>query len=291
MTSARLAGFALLGTRPPAPATDWRAFSRALKKLLWGPLLSMLHPLGDAGWNDGGCRVLADANLLWLPRATRYVVTGTHDHGPGGPAKVQHVLVRVGDRYLDGDGASTEATLLKRWRTQEDVANARLAPDPAGLFADSAEEIPQDREMSEEIAAVLRNKLSALMPADARPAAALVIAQTAEGLFAAIRSHKHGGRVCFPGGTIEPRETPAQAAARELGEETGLEAGPMKHLGTRDDSEHVCALFLAPAWHGALRSSREGEAFWATERDLTGASSAFPEFNRWAFERLAAKAT
>jgi len=49
-----------------------------------------------------------------------------------------------------------------------------------------------------------------------------------------IRQYKHGPRrvsLTFPAGYIEDGETPAAAASRELLEETGYEAGTLKHLG------------------------------------------------------------
>ena len=39
------------------------------------------------------------------------------------------------------------------------------------------------------------------------------------------------GDPCFPGGRIEPGETPAQAAARELEEELGIRIDPARFLG------------------------------------------------------------
>ena len=39
------------------------------------------------------------------------------------------------------------------------------------------------------------------------------------------------GDPCFPGGRIEPGETPAQAAAREMEEELGIRADPARFLG------------------------------------------------------------
>ncbi len=54
-----------------------------------------------------------------------------------------------------------------------------------------------------------------------------------------------------PGGGIEPGETPANAAVRELQEETGLTMTAYRSLGAfqaPDGSPHHC--FLATAWHG-----------------------------------------
>ena len=39
------------------------------------------------------------------------------------------------------------------------------------------------------------------------------------------------GDPCFPGGRIEPGETPAQAAAREMEEELGIRVDPARFLG------------------------------------------------------------
>lgn len=39
------------------------------------------------------------------------------------------------------------------------------------------------------------------------------------------------GDPCFPGGRIEPGETPAQAAAREMEEELGIHTDPARFLG------------------------------------------------------------
>ncbi|MHB8262737.1 MAG: NUDIX hydrolase [Acidimicrobiales bacterium] len=42
----------------------------------------------------------------------------------------------------------------------------------------------------------------------------------------------HGGEVCFPGGRMEPGESPQQAAIREAGEEIGLDSAGIEVLGS-----------------------------------------------------------
>jgi hypothetical protein len=95
--------------------------SRGLRSWLWTP--ANLALIGGHGWNDGGCRILAEALICWLglPEAA---FAGVRD-----AAGVQHhVAVRVGSKLIDGDGISDEATLLRRWRTREMVASAGLTP-------------------------------------------------------------------------------------------------------------------------------------------------------------------
>jgi len=45
---------------------------------------------------------------------------------------------------------------------------------------------------------------------------------------------RQGGEVCFPGGKMEPGETPAQCALRETEEELGIPAGEVQLLGESD---------------------------------------------------------
>ena len=45
----------------------------------------------------------------------------------------------------------------------------------------------------------------------------------------------HRGQISFPGGSLEPRETPVQAALREAEEEVGLDSRTVAVLGELDD--------------------------------------------------------
>ena len=87
--------------------------------------------------------------------------------------------------------------------------------------------------------------LSGLSPdaaliARARPAAVLApIVARPEGLSVLLTlraSHlsTHSGQIAFPGGKIDPGETPLTAALREASEEVGLEAGFIEPLGWLD---------------------------------------------------------
>jgi 8-oxo-dGTP pyrophosphatase MutT (NUDIX family) len=53
---------------------------------------------------------------------------------------------------------------------------------------------------------------------------------------AVIARRNRGGRLewCLPKGHLEPGETPAQAAVREISEETGIQGQVIRHLGSID---------------------------------------------------------
>ena len=78
-----------------------------------------------------------------------------------------------------------------------------------------------------------------LLGATAAYAVLVPVAETAEGLslLYEVRSpalHHHSGEVCFPGGRMEPGETPEQCALRETWEELGIDSAAIQVIAPLD---------------------------------------------------------
>ncbi|HEX2191000.1 MAG TPA: NUDIX hydrolase [Longimicrobiaceae bacterium] len=74
------------------------------------------------------------------------------------------------------------------------------------------------------------------------PEGVTVVAATPEGELVLVEQYRHPLRTVtleLPSGVVDPGESPLEAAARELREETGYEAGGAEHVGT---------LELNPSW-------------------------------------------
>ena len=107
------------------------------------------------------------------------------------------------------------------------------------------------------------------------PAAGAVITDAAGRVLLVLRGHEpHAGRWSIPGGHVEPGETPAQAAAREVLEETGLTVRILRELGVVElrwggGVVFEAHDFLAEVVSGELRAADDAaDAAWFTPGEL-----------------------
>lgn len=79
--------------------------------------------------------------------------------------------------------------------------------------------------------------------------------------------------ITFPGGHVEKGEAFADAVIREVYEETGLTIFSPRMCGIKDwtnedGSRYMVLLYKTDRFEGELRSSAEGEVFWAELEEL-----------------------
>lgn len=79
--------------------------------------------------------------------------------------------------------------------------------------------------------------------------------------------------ITFPGGHVEPSEAFTASVIREVYEETGLTIENPVLCGTKQfqtsvGARYVVFFYKASKYHGALRSSEEGQVFWLPRSEL-----------------------
>jgi hypothetical protein len=73
-------------------------------------ILNTQKGLEESSWTAGGCWILAKI----ISAKTKGQLIGVY-----AGQILHHVVVKLGDMYIDADGVSTEHGLLKRWREEE----------------------------------------------------------------------------------------------------------------------------------------------------------------------------
>lgn len=102
--------------------------------------------------------------------------------------------------------------------------------------------------------------------------AAIILNATGQVLAVKCPEHKHGGGWEFPGGKIEPGESPQEAAAREIQEELGvqIEVGELVHTVEWDYPAFHLSMqcFAAQMLHGALQLREHTDFRWLDAASL-----------------------
>jgi len=100
-----------------------------------------------------------------------------------------------------------------------------------------------------------------------------------------------GGYWCFPGGHVEPGETPRRAVCRELAEELGIEVAPTRRLGSVRvlDSRHILAVWQVEQIGGILCPAPHeiAEMRWLNPAGIRGIQPSLPS-NQLVLELLGA---
>jgi len=118
---------------------------------------------------------------------------------------------------------------------------ARLAPAESWRPGEAPPRSDYDLNEAFERAGGPLKQAAVLVPIVARPEGATVIlTRRADTL------SSHTGQIAFPGGRLDPGETPVQAALREAWEEIRLAPGAVEPLGLSDGYETVTGFCVTP---------------------------------------------
>ena len=112
----------------------------------------------SCGAFDGGCLIVAEALRQAIGSGTLYGLWGNRmtrtKYRPGW----MHAVLRIGDRYVDGDGVAHKQLLIDRWRKHELVIVTSLQPMPAIEQQGVVNGTPYAPEVIDQMAAFFRER-------------------------------------------------------------------------------------------------------------------------------------
>lgn len=118
------------------------------------------------------------------------------------------------------------------------------------------------------------------------PKAACVLIMSDDGKILAVSRKNDPTDFGMPGGKVDHPESPAQAAARELYEETGLTATNLKQVFVNDDGEYETYTFIGEV-AGEIDTPESGVIRWVTPKVLV--SGMFGAYNTKLFAKMGIK--
>lgn len=117
--------------------------------------------------------------------------------------------------------------------------------------------------------------------------AACCLIMTDDGLVLAVSRKDDPSAWGTPGGKVDPGETPEQAAARELTEETGLVAVKLTPVFSKADEHGFVTTTFACEVTGEINTPESGVIRWVHPNVLVSSeTSPFADYNRAMFEEL-----
>lgn len=114
--------------------------------------------------------------------------------------------------------------------------------------------------------------------------AATVLCIANDGKVLAVSRRDDPSAFGLPGGKVDPGETEAEAAARELQEETGLTATNLKPVFVRKEDDGFTITTFVCKVSGKIRTDEEGVVRWVTPEVLF--NGPFGTYNRALFKHL-----
>lgn len=115
------------------------------------------------------------------------------------------------------------------------------------------------------------------------PKAACVLIVSDDGKILAVSRKNDPTDFGMPGGKVDHPESPAQAAARELQEETGLTATNLRQVYVSDDGEYETYTFIGEI-SGQIDTPESGLIRWVAPHVLI--SGMFGNYNRKLFAKV-----